>query len=121
MPELVVSRSDVLIVSTDPVVAALLGASVELAGFSPVFSEGDEALEASLRRRAPAVVLADPRDDQWSEDAARAARAAGARIVLFGRQGERETLEALARATNARAITLPLAHAQLARLLNGAE
>ena len=115
------SRSDVLIVSNDPVVAALLGASVELAGFAPAFAENGERLEALLRRTRPGVVLVDGSDDRWSESGAPVVRSVGARLVFFGPRARRVALEAAAAKAGAHAITMPIGHGELARLLGGAD
>ena len=117
----VVSRSDVLIVSSDPVVAALLGASVELAGFSPTFAGEGERLEAELQRTHPGVVLVDGEDVRLSEHDAQVARAAGARLLLFSRRAIRGAVESTAAKMGARAFTMPMAPGELAQLLANPE
>ena len=59
MPELSTNAPRVLIVSTDAVVAALLGTLVELDGYQPVFPARDEPAAEALDRTRPRIALVD--------------------------------------------------------------
>lgn len=73
-----------LIVSHDPVAAALIGASVELAGLEPAFAADGERLRDAIRRLRPAVVLADcDREDGTAEAVVGPALMTGARVALY--------------------------------------
>jgi hypothetical protein len=79
-----VSRRDVLIFSTDPLAAALLGAAVELAGHSPRFPQAEESARDTLRQVRPGAVLIDcDHDDACSAEFIGPALMTGARVQLF--------------------------------------
>ena len=76
----------VLVISPDPLAAALLGALVELEGYAPHFLREREGPRDALRRVRPAVALVDCD----SPEARRAAvigpaKMMGVRVALFGR------------------------------------
>lgn len=76
--------STALILSHDPVAAALLGGSAELAGLEPAFPRGDEPIRATVRRLRPACVLADcDREDASVEGFIGPAMMMGVRVVVF--------------------------------------
>ncbi|HEY0995647.1 MAG TPA: hypothetical protein VGD77_06635 [Gemmatimonadaceae bacterium] len=59
----------VLVISRQPMVAALVGFLVELSGFTPAFAEPGEAPEAALRRVRPVLVaLLDAELDEAGSD-----------------------------------------------------
>jgi hypothetical protein len=87
-----VSRHDVLILSTDALAAALLGAAVELAGHQPHFPETEEAARVALRRVRPRLVVVDcDHADACTEAFVGPALMTGARLLLFDskRHGDR--------------------------------
>ena len=90
--------STVLLISDDPIAAALLGLLTELAGYVPAFAAPGERPEDALARVRPlCVVLLDGALDSASSDLffARAAkRQVG--LALFGAPGQREQLAARA-------------------------
>src|SRR3954471_24023298 len=63
-PDDEVSRQAVLIISSDPLAAALLGAAVELAGHQPHFVRTEERARAALLRARPRLVLVDCDHDE---------------------------------------------------------
>ena len=74
----------VLILSVDPLAAALLGAAVELAGHAPAFSQDGESSRAALLRVRPRVALLDcDHEESCSEAFVGPALMTGARVVLF--------------------------------------
>jgi len=86
-----VNRHDVLILSTDALAAALIGAAVELAGHQPHFPGPNETARDALRRARSRVVVVDCDHDSACTDAFLGpALMTGARLVLFhsGRNGD---------------------------------
>jgi hypothetical protein len=86
------SRHDVLILSSDALAAALLGAAVELAGHQPHFQESHERARDALRRVRPRLVVVDCNHDHACADAfVGPALMTGAQVLLFdsSRQGDR--------------------------------
>lgn len=78
------SRHDVLILSTDALAAALLGAAAELAGHQPHFPRTDEAARVALRRVRPRLVVVDcDHADACTEAFFGPALMTGARVLLF--------------------------------------
>ena len=79
-----VSRSDVLILSTDPLAAALLGVAVELAGHAPHFPQPAESARAALLRIRPRAALIDcDHEEACTESFVGPALMTGARVHLF--------------------------------------
>ena len=75
----------VAILSSDPLLAALLGAAVELVGYRAAFARAGESASDALRRARAGFVLLDTAD-ALSTDEAFLGRAlmTGARLFLFG-------------------------------------
>ena len=79
------SGSIVLIVSTDPVVGALLGLLVEAEQHRPVYDQGDESPQAALSRHQPRLALVDVEHrDGFSPEFMAHAEREGIRVVAFG-------------------------------------
>jgi DNA-binding NtrC family response regulator len=94
-----VQRPLVLVVSSNPVLAALIGGLVELADVNVAFPQGGEAAGSALRRIRPAIVVADcDHPDTASEAFIGPALMTGARIALFcsARHAARERTQATA-------------------------
>lgn len=78
------SRQAVLIISSDPLAAALLGAAVELAEHMPHFVRPDERARAGLLRVRPRLVLIDcDHVEACSDEFVGPAIMTGARVILF--------------------------------------
>jgi hypothetical protein len=93
-----VSRHDVLIFSTDPLAAALLGAAVELAGHVPHFAQPGEGARAALRRIRPHAALVDCDHAEACSDAfIGPAIMTGARVQLISSPHTRRDARELAR------------------------
>jgi hypothetical protein len=87
-----VRRHDVLILSTDALAAALLGAAVELAGHQPHFPKDHEPARVALRRVRPRLVVVDcDHADACTEEFVGPALMTGTRLLLFDsrRHGDR--------------------------------
>src|SRR5919204_3729124 len=81
----------VMVVSTDPVIAALLGTMVELEEHTAVFPAGGERTTAAVARQRPDLILLDcDHEAAASAKFVDEARSFGSGIVLFspGRAGD---------------------------------
>jgi hypothetical protein len=113
-----VTGSAVLILSRDPVVGALLGAAVELAGFSPAFPEADETPTAAVRRTGSPVALVDAgREATEADKIARDLLSEGARPILVAPHEAAAALAARAERLGTTSFTLPVDQADLADVL----
>lgn len=111
-----------LILSEQPLVAALLAMLVELAGHRPEFSRPDERLDDTLQRAPLArVALLDEQHPAATSDLfhARAARRNVA-VIVFGPPRRRDAVARLAAERSARWIVLPIESAALGRVLKEA-
>ncbi len=112
----------VLVLSTDVLAAALVGALAEIAGRTPAFARPGEPPRDALRRVRAHVVLVD----QASPDACDAAflgpaRRLGARAVLFGPARIADQLRDGARPHGAGLLGLPADADAMRRALDGEE
>jgi hypothetical protein len=113
-----VSRHDVLILSADPLAAALLGAAAELAGHAPFFPQPGEGGRAALIRLRPRVVLVDcDHDEACSEEFIGPALMTGAQVQLFSARRTERDASALARTLGLTIVRLPMEHDDFADLL----
>ena len=83
-----IARSDeeraVLILSEDPIAAALLGALIETLGYEVRFASAPETPDESLRRTRPRVALIDGEyPAAYSEDVLGRAMMRGISVVIF--------------------------------------
>lgn len=79
-----VSRQAVLIISSDALAAALLGAAVEFAAHMPFFVRADERARIALLRVRPRLVLIDcDHTEACSDEFVGPAIMTGARVILF--------------------------------------
>lgn len=112
------NRHDVLILSSDPLTAALLGAAVELAGHTPQFSQDNEAARSALRRVKPHVALIDcDHEESCAEEFVGPALMTGARVVLFRSSRTALDTPGLAERLGLTVIHLPSDVDELGRLL----
>ena len=110
----------VLILSTDPLAAALLGAAVELVGHTPHFPRENENPRDTLRRVRPAVVLIDcDHEGACSETFFGPAMMTGARLAVFSSSRSRRALEPIAAEFGVHVFALPLDFDELSRILEG--
>jgi len=108
-----------LILSSDPLGAALLGGAVELLGFRVVFPRETERGPDALRRVRPGVVLVDARDEFLSDaSVVGPSLMTGARLVLFGAAERLRDLRVIAERCGAQLLTLPDEANNLPRLLS---
>jgi DNA-binding NtrC family response regulator len=86
-----------LIISTDPLVAALLGGWAELARYRPVFDQGGEPPQAAVARHRPGLLLVDIEHRDGASDAfLRRQREAGLPVILYGSGRRRDDVRSRA-------------------------
>lgn len=108
----------VLIVSTDAVVAALLGTLVELDGHAPLFPSNDEPPRDALRRLRPDAALVDcDRPDACVREFFDDGRAQSTGVVLFSAARLHDEVREIARRHGLPSFALPIDRAALSRVL----
>lgn len=109
----------VLILSQQPLVAALLGMMLELEQFEPAFAQPGEGPEDALARLRPLLVILLDGDLEAARSDLFFARAArrGVRVILFSPPGSEGDVEALAEGRSVGWFTLPIDRSTLARLI----
>ena len=112
------SRHAVLIFSSDPLAAALLGAAVELTGHLPYFARQGESSRGALLRVRPKLVLIDcDHEESCSDEFVGPALMTGSRVLLFrSRRTERDMTE-FAERLALRVVEMPMEHESLSLLL----
>jgi hypothetical protein len=114
-----VSRHDVLIFSTDPLAAALLGAAVDLAGHAPHFPSRDESARAALIRLRPRAVLIEcDHDEACAESFIGPALMTGAAVQLLHSPHTVRDARELARTLGLSIAELPMTHREFSSLLS---
>lgn len=98
----------VAIVSADPLLAALVGAAVELYGYRAEFPRDDEAPTDTLRRARPLYMLIDAKDLR-AGDGSLLGRSlmSGVGVFAFGTAGEIDSLGPLLLKFETQAIVFP--------------
>ncbi|MEO8562538.1 MAG: hypothetical protein ABI601_10715 [bacterium] len=112
------SRHDILVFSSDPLAAALLGAAIELAGHAPSFVQSDETARDALLRVRPRLVVIDCDHVEACTDAfIGPALMTGSRVLLFrSRRTQRDAGE-LASRLGLPVVDMPTKHETLTKLL----
>jgi hypothetical protein len=110
----------VLVLSDEPIVAALVGILIEVAGRTPVFADPDESPADALERLRPfSAVLTDiaigaAHSDLFFASAAKS----GIAIAVFGPEMRARELAEIASARNVPWFTIPPTASELARALD---
>jgi hypothetical protein len=113
-----VSHRAVLILSSDPLAAALLGAAAELAGYEAIFSHAGELPRVALRRLRPHLVLVDcDHDGACSEAFVGPALMTGAKVLIFRSRRSARDVSDLARRMQVTLLDLPLEGDRLTTVL----
>jgi DNA-binding NtrC family response regulator len=113
--------SPVLVVSTDPLLGALLGAMIELSGDRPVFHEGFDSLQAAVDAHRPRVILIDvDHPDGTSIEFMRRQWRAGIAVVLYGPRERAEDALHVVGPSSSSWLGLPIGYDTLARTIAGA-
>ncbi|HEX7978267.1 MAG TPA: hypothetical protein VF461_06670 [Gemmatimonadaceae bacterium] len=114
-----VSRNPVLVLSSDPLAAALLGAAIELAGHAPRFPQSAESPRNALLRVRPRLVVIDcDHEDACSEAFVGPALMTGSQVVLFRSRRTRRDVSEMADRLGLRTVEMPQEHGSLTSLLN---
>ena len=109
------SQPTILVLSTDAVAAALLGALIESLELQPLFPQPGESARDALRRVRPSVALGDCELDEVCSTAfIGPARMLGTRVVLYGGPGSAAKLRAVGAAHSLPTILLPDEAARIA-------
>ena len=113
-----VEGSSVLLLSTDALAAALLGALVESVGYVPRFARDHEPPREALRRTRAAVVLVEcDHPDAWGPALIGPAKMVGARVVLFGPPARQAEVRRCAELWNVDVLAIPPTAETLRRAL----
>ncbi|MFL5576720.1 MAG: hypothetical protein ACJ79S_12205 [Gemmatimonadaceae bacterium] len=101
----------ILVIADHAMIAALLGALVELAGYRPAFADPGELPEAAVARMRPDLVLLDSDHPSASREALyRAAAASSSGLVLFGSTLNADETERFAAFRGAKWLSLPIGY-----------
>ena len=113
-----VSRHAVLVFSSDPLAAALLGAAIELAGYSPMFPHDAEAAREALLRVRPRLTVIDcDHAETCSEGFIGPALMTGSRVLLFRSRRTENDASELADRLGLQVVEMPARHEALTLLL----
>jgi hypothetical protein len=112
------TRASILVFSTDPLAAALVGACIELAGFEPVFAHDEENPRDILLRVRPRLVLVDcDHEGACTESFLGPVLMTGARILVFSSRRSKRQSDKMVQQFGVRSFTLPIEYDELLRLL----
>lgn len=115
------SRHTVLVLSSDPLAAALLGAAIELAGHVPRFPSSDEVARSALLRIRPRLVVIDcDHEDGCSDAFIGPALMTGSRVLLFRSRRTRRDVTELTERLGLQVLDMPVEHEPLTRMLHHA-
>ena len=115
------SRHPVLVLSSDPLAGALLGAAIELAGHAPRFPQPEEAARAALLRVRPRLVVIDcDHEDGCSDAFIGPALMTGSGVLLFKSRRTRRDVGELNGRLGLRVMDMPMEHESLAQVLHQA-
>jgi hypothetical protein len=113
-----VTRLPVLVLSSDPLAAALVGAAIELAGHAPRFPKSDEAPRSALLRVRPRLVIIDcDHEDACSDSFIGPALMTGSRVLLIRSRRTRRDASELSGRLGLRVLEMPMEHEPLMRVL----
>jgi hypothetical protein len=113
-----VSRHPILVLSSDPLAAALVGAAIELSGHAPRFSQSEESARAALLRVRPKLVVVDcDHEEACAEAFIGPALMMGSRVMLFRSRRTRRDVSELATRLGLRVVEMPIEHDSLSGVL----
>ena len=113
------SSSAVLVLSSDPLAAALLGAAIELQGHTPEFPLPDESPRDALLRVRPQMVVVDcDHEDGCSESFIGPAMMTGSQVILFRSHRTRRDVGDMADRLGLRTVGMPDEQESLTSLLH---
>lgn len=103
----------VLILAREELISALLGLLVETTGHSVSFAQPQETSATAVRRTRPDVIVVDCDHRDCTDDLVRAAKEAGARLILFSASREPEYVRRAAAPSHSQSFTFPIEPLQL--------
>ena len=113
------SRTPVLVLSSDPLAAALLGAAIELAGLAPRYPKLGESPRSALLRVRPRLVVIDcDHEDGCSDAFVGPALMTGSQVVLFRSRRTQRDMSEMASRLGLRTVEMPEEHHELTALLH---
>ena len=113
-----VSHHAVLILSSDALAAALLGAAVEIAGHVPHFSRDGEPARGALLRVRPKLVLVDcDHEEACTDEFIGPVLMTGGRVLLFRSRRTQSDRTEFAERLSLRVVDMPVEHRELTALL----
>jgi len=113
------SRNPVLVLSSDPLAAALLGAAIELAGLAPRFAQSAETPRNAPMRVRPCLVLIDcDHEEACAEAFVGPALMTGSQVVLFRSRRTRRDVSEMVDRLGLRMVDMPREHDSLTSLLH---
>jgi DNA-binding response OmpR family regulator len=116
-----VNDSHALVLSTDALIAALLGALLEIHGYTPFFPADEETPRDSLRRIRPGIVLVDCEQDTACNEAFFGpATMTGARVIMFSASRSRQEVASFAARYGFDWFILPVDVPSFAKVVRGA-
>jgi len=116
-----VNRHAVLVLSSDPLAAALMGAAIELAGHAPRFPLSEEIARTALLRVRPKLVLIDcDHEDGCSDAFIGPALMTGSRVLLFRSRRTHRDVTEIAGRLGLQVMDMPIEHEPLTRLFDQA-
>src|SRR3954452_24748204 len=111
-------RHAVLIFSSDPLAAALIGAAIELAEHTPLFPQDDESARNALRRVRPRLVVIDCDHEEACDDGfIGPALMTGSQVLLFRSRRTQRDIGDLGARLGVKTVEMPVEHATLTELL----
>jgi chemotaxis response regulator CheB len=113
-----VSHHAVLVLSSDALAAALLGAAVEFAGHVPHFARQGEPARTALLRVRPKLVLIDcDHEESCTDEFVGPALMTGGKVLLFRSRRTEQDRTAFADRLSLRVVDMPLDHTTLTTIL----
>jgi hypothetical protein len=114
-----VSRNPVLVLSSDALAAALLGAAIELAGHTPHFPQAEESPRTALLRVRPRLVVIDcDHEDACSDGFVGPALMTGSQVLLFRSRRTRRDVSDMSTRLGLRTVEMPVEHESLTKILH---
>ena len=99
-----------MVLANEEVISALLGAMVELDGYSPLFPAADEQALTAICRHRPDLVLLDCEHElAWDAHAMRSILPTRTRILLFSAMRSQREVEQIGARYGVPAFVLPVA------------
>lgn len=100
-----------MVLANEEVISALLGAMVELDGYTPLFAAADESPLTAICRHRPDLLLLDCEHEfAWDVHSMRCVPPVGTRILLFSAMRSQREVEQIAARYGVSAFVLPVAY-----------